>query len=283
MNTTNTNAPLVGVVIDGCTLERAIGEGERSTVYLATHTESGERFAVKVLSASTAEDTDWVQRFFREAKALGQLDHPTIVSVKNVGQEGEHYFMRMEYVAGKTIHELVLEGGKLNWEPATTLVLDIADALGHCHESQLIHRGVEPGHVMLTGDQEVKLTGFSLVKQVDPNVSITSQEVGSPHFMSPEQAGGKPVDARSDLYSLGCTFYYLLTGELPFPGKTAQEVFLKHFFHAPVPLERHTPDLPDGVHKVIRKCLRKKKAERYQSAASLTEDLRELLGLEAGE
>src|SRR4051812_20991895 len=275
---------LIGKEVDGCRIVKKIGQGGMGIVYLAEHTKLKQQYVVKILNPALVAAEDTVQRFFREAQSVARLNHPSIVGIQNVGQEGDYYYIRMEYVDGDTVENIVKEQKKLDWKLASKVVLDTAEALSHAHKKGIIHRDIKPENIMFTTAGVVKVMDFGLAKQVQAatKVSVTGQIVGTPFFMSPEQAGGKTTDARSDIYSLGVTFYYLITGVKPFNGKNLQEIFLKHFFYTPESPKIHTPDLPEPVCEIIRRCLKKKKKERYQSAAELAHDLKIALGQETG-
>src|SRR5581483_7293345 len=294
MSTENTSAgsggppsggpdPIIGKEIDGCAIVKKIGQGGMGIVYLAEHTKLRQQYVVKILNPALTAAEDTIQRFFREAQSVARLNHPGIVGIQNVGQEGEYYYIRMEYVDGDTVENIVKEQKKLEWKLATRIIYETAEALSHAHKKGTIHRDIKPENIMLTKNGEVKVMDFGLAKQVQAatKVSVTGQIVGTPFFMSPEQAGGKTVDARSDIYSLGVSYYYMLTGVKPFNGKNLQEIFLKHFFYQPESPKIHTPDVPENVCEVIRRCLKKKKKERYQSDAHLMKDLQAVL--EGGE
>ncbi len=271
--------PLIGKEIDGCAIVKKIGQGGMGIVFLAEHTKLRQQYVVKILNPALTAAEDTVQRFFREAQSVARLNHPCIVGIQNVGQEGEYYYIRMEFVDGDTVENIVKEQKKLDWRLATKIVLETSEALSHAHKRGTIHRDIKPENIMLAKSGEVKVMDFGLAKQVQSatKVSMTGQIVGTPFFMSPEQAGGKTVDARSDIYSLGVSYYYMLTGVKPFNGKNLQEIFLKHFFYTPESPKIYTPDLPENVCEIIRRCLKKKKKERYQSAAQLGRDLQAIL------
>ncbi|RMG12156.1 MAG: serine/threonine protein kinase, partial [Planctomycetota bacterium] len=271
--------PILGKVIDGCKVVRKLGQGGMGVVYLAEHESLGQEFVLKILNPSLTGAEDTVERFFREAQACAQLNHPGIVAIQNVGQEGEYYYIRMEYVEGETLEDVIRKEKQLEWRRATEYAIDVADALSHAHQKGMIHRDIKPENIMLTPKGEVKVMDFGLAKHVHSSakVSVTGQIVGTPFFMSPEQAGGKPTDARSDIYSLGVTLYYLTTGVKPFNGKNLQEIFLKHFFYAPESPKVYNESLPEALCEVIKRCLKKKKKERYQSAKALAADLRGIL------
>jgi hypothetical protein len=271
--------PILGKVIDGCRIQRKLGQGGMGVVYLAEHDTLHQLFVIKILNPALVGAEDTVERFFREAQACAQLNHPGIVAIQNVGQEGEYYFIRMEYIEGKTLEDTIKEKNQFEWRNATQVIVDTADALSHAHQKGMIHRDIKPENIMITPSGGVKVMDFGLAKHVhsQAKVSVTGQIVGTPFFMSPEQAGGKPTDARSDIYSLGVTLYYMLTGVKPFNGKNLQEIFLKHFFYAPESPKIYNAELPEALCEIVKKCLKKKKKERYQSAKELVKDLRTVL------
>ncbi|MGE0713311.1 MAG: protein kinase [Planctomycetota bacterium] len=271
--------PIIGKTIDGCVVQRKLGQGGMGVVYLAEHETLKQEFVLKILNPALTGAEDTVDRFFREAQACAQLNHPGIVAIQNVGQEGEYYFIRMEYVEGETLEDRIRQENQLDWREATRMCIEVADALSHAHQKGMIHRDIKPENVMRTPDGAVKVMDFGLAKHVHSSakVSVTGQIVGTPFFMSPEQAGGKPTDARSDIYSLGVTLYYLVTGVKPFNGKNLQEIFLKHFFYAPESPKIYNDALPESLCEIVKRCLKKKKKERYQSAKALVRDLQAIL------
>jgi serine/threonine protein kinase/outer membrane protein assembly factor BamB len=272
--------PHVGKLVDGCILDRKLGQGGMGIAYLATHTELQRHFVIKLLNPSLASSEDTIQRFYREAQSVAKLNHQNIVAIQNVGHDNDFYFIRMEYVDGVTLESIVRARKKLDWRKASEIIYQTVEALSHAHEKGIIHRDIKPENIMYCEDVNiVKVMDFGLAKHVQSakKVSITGQIVGTPFFMSPEQAGGKETDERSDIYSLGVTYYYLLSGVKPFNGKNLQEIFLKHFFYTPESPKIYTPELPQEVCDLIRQCLKKKKAERYQSAAAIGRDLERIL------
>jgi outer membrane protein assembly factor BamB/predicted Ser/Thr protein kinase/CRISPR/Cas system CMR-associated protein Cmr5 small subunit len=273
------NDPILGKVIDGCRIQRKLGQGGMGVVYLADHDSLHQPFVIKILNPALVGAEDTVERFFREAQACAQLNHTGIVAIQNVGQEGEYYFIRMEYIEGKTLEDTIKDKNQFEWRHAVQVIVDTAEALSHAHQKGMIHRDIKPENIMITPQGQVKVMDFGLAKHVHSSakVSVTGQIVGTPFFMSPEQAGGKPTDARSDIYSLGVTLYYMLTGVKPFNGKNLQEIFLKHFFYAPESPKIYNAELPEALCEVVKKCLKKKKKERYQSAKDLVKDLRTVL------
>lgn len=272
--------PHIGKVIDGCVLDRKLGQGGMGIAYLATHTELQRPFVIKLLNPTLTSSEDTIQRFYREAQSVAKLNHNNIVAIQNVGHDNGFYFIRMEYVDGVTLESVVRSRKKLAWRKASDIIFQTASALAHAHSKGIIHRDIKPENIMFCeGPGVVKVMDFGLAKHVQSatKVSVTGQIVGTPFFMSPEQAGGKETDERSDIYSLGVTYYYLVSGVKPFNGKNLQEIFLKHFFYTPESPKIYTPDLPQEVCDMIRQCLKKKKAERYQSADDIANDLDQIL------
>ncbi|HBP20420.1 MAG TPA: hypothetical protein DEA08_21840, partial [Planctomycetes bacterium] len=270
---------IIGKTIDCCVVKRKLGQGGMGVVYLAEHETLKQEFVLKILNPALTGAEDTVDRFFREAQACAQLNHSGIVAIQNVGQEGDLYFIRMEYVEGDTLEDQIKRENQLDWRVATQMVIEVAEALSHAHQKGMIHRDIKPENIMCLPDGSVKVMDFGLAKHVHSSakVSVTGQIVGTPFFMSPEQAGGKPTDARSDIYSLGVTLYYLVTGVKPFNGKNLQEIFLKHFFYAPESPKIYNEALPESLCEVVKRCLKKKKKERYQSAKALARDLQGVL------
>jgi outer membrane protein assembly factor BamB/predicted Ser/Thr protein kinase len=271
---------ILGKTIDACKVIRKLGQGGMGVVYLAEHETLNQEFVLKILNPALTGAEDTVERFFREAQACAQLNHPGIVAIQNVGQEGDYYFIRMEFVEGVTLEDVVKTETQVEWKRATQFIVDVAEALSHAHQKGMIHRDIKPENIMLTPEGQIKVMDFGLAKHVHSStkVSVTGQIVGTPFFMSPEQAGGKPTDARSDIYSLGVTLYYMATGVKPFNGKNLQEIFLKHFFYAPESPKIYNDALPESLCEIIKRCLKKKKKERYQSAKALARDLLAVLG-----
>lgn len=265
--------PLIGRTIDGCVVVARLAAGHSSNVYLAEHAALREAYAIKVLRPEACDEESTVERFFRQAQALAQLDHPAVPRIYNVGQEGPYYFLRMARIEGETAATAVERRGRLPHGAVAAIGEAVADALDHAHRKGLVHRQVGPRHILLDG-ASARLVGWGQVRHVSPVPSPGAAPLETePFWMSPELAGGKPTDARSDIFSLGVTLYFLLTGVKPFNGASAQEVFLKLFFYTPESPAIYVPDLPEALCQVVFKCIKKKKTERYQSAADLAKDL----------
>lgn len=253
-------------------LEKPIGEGGMGIVYRARDNTTDQVVAVKIIREHIACETRAVKRFLREAEAAGRLNHPGIVRIFDEGTDVEHYLV-MEYVEGVTIREWVRTFGR-SWRPIVLLLGEVLGALYHAHSRGIIHRDIKPENIVVTTDRHAKLMDFGLARPLtSPGATITQSGaiVGTVAYMSPEQAGGKRGDERSDLYSLGVVAYELLTGKRPFSGDSPMQTLLKHIQEDPMPPRRHNPGLPEALEDVILRLLCKKPDERFASAAEAWE------------
>jgi serine/threonine-protein kinase len=265
---------------------RRIGRGAMAEVYLAEQLSLGRQVALKILSSDLASDAAYVSRFQHEARSAAALVHANIVQVHEVGCADGAYFIAQEYVPGNNLGELVNKQGRL--EPG--LVLDIlrqaASALHKAQEGGIVHRDIKPENLMLGRGGEVKVADFGLARVIAPGGAQLTQvgvTMGTPLYMSPEQIEGRPVDARSDLYSLGITAYHLLAGEPPFQGETPLAVAVQHLNSRPAPLADGNPELPLRLTRVIDKLIAKRPEDRYQSPGELLAELRSLAKQAAAE
>ncbi len=271
--------PLVGKVIGGCRIISVLGEGGMGVVYKAEDISLSRVVALKILPSRVTKKPVLVERFKREARAAAQVEHPNIVQVYRVGQEGDQYYIVMQYIKGTNLADKVKDEGRLDSKTATNMMFNVAQGLSVAHEHGIIHRDIKPDNIMLTEKGEVKLADFGLAREVesDSDISQTGQVLGTPYYMSPEQCDGRPVDGRADIYSLGATFYYLVTGVKPFTGDTPYQVLMKHISEPLIPPREFAPDLPDEVEAIITKMMQKNPADRYPSDSALVEDLGKLL------
>jgi serine/threonine-protein kinase len=252
-------------------------------VYKAVHQTMGRFVAIKLLAPDLTR-TDKAREFFeREVKAAAKLNHPNIVTAYDANQAGERFFLVMEYVDGPNLSQLVREQGPLPVEQACEYIRQAALGLDYAHDLGLIHRDVKPSNLLVqqtnTGPQ-VKILDFGLALVTaadagsDSSLGTAQTVLGTPDYVSPEQAKNQyRVDGRSDLYSLGCTFYYLLTGEPPFTGGTALEKMLRHGSEAPVSIQSKRPGIPDAVAAIVHKLLAKNPKWRYQKGGELAAEL----------
>lgn len=261
-------ASLVGRTVKNYHLLEWVGNGAMSTVYKAYHAELDRFVAVKILDCSMAEGNDLAARFQREAWAVARLDHPNILPVYDFGQEGELSIIVTKYVEGGTLRDIL--GHPLPLEQCARILSQLAEALDHAHQHGIIHRDVKPSNVLLSKDGSVCLSDFGLAKfEGQPKITETGQSLGTPDYISPEQAQGLPVDARSDVYSLGAMLYEMLTGQVPYCAETAVAVIVKHITEAPPGLRQINPKIPESVEKVVLKAMAKRPEDRYQSAGEL--------------
>ncbi|WLG28479.1 serine/threonine-protein kinase [Pseudomonas lurida] len=255
----------MNIVIPGYDIEGEIGEGAMASVYLATQRSLERKVALKVMAAALAADPSFCERFLREGKTLARLSHPHTVTIHDIGNVGELYYMAMEYLPNGTLKERIAAG--MTPEQGVTLIRQIASALGYAHAQGLVHRDVKPANILFRADGTAVLSDFGIAKSLDDRTQFTQAgfAVGTPSYMSPEQARGQEIDGRADLYALGVVLYEILVGKLPYNGTDALSTALAH-------LTEPLPELP--VHhgryqEVLRKLLAKDPAERFPDAAAL--------------
>jgi serine/threonine-protein kinase len=258
-------------------LVRVLGRGGMGTVYEAVDLLLARRVAIKLLSPSVAaRGEEQVGRLLEEARAVARLEHPNIVAVYQVGRRDGTYFIAMQLVRGQSASQRLRDDGPLPAGEAARVALEAARGLGAAHARGLVHRDVKPDNILLGEDGSVKVADFGLAREprrAATGVTASDVVVGTPHFMSPEQAQGFAVDARSDLYSLGATWYCLLAGRPPFAGASAFEVMFQHVHEEPPDLARLRRDVPAAHLRLIGRALAKKPADRFQSAADLISEL----------
>ena len=256
-----------------------IGEGGMALVYKAECTLLQRVVAIKVLRSQFSADREFVERFRREAQAAASLSHPNVVNIFDVGQDGDIHYIVMEYIAGRNLKEVINEAAPLPLNQALRITLQISDALRHAHEHNIIHRDIKPHNILITEEGIVKVTDFGIARAVTASgYTQTGVVMGSVQYFSPEQAKGLPVGPQSDLYSLGCVLYEMLTGEVPFTGESPIAVALKHLQEEPPLLGRIAATYPKKVVEVLKRALAKDLNERYPSALVLSKDLQEILG-----
>jgi serine/threonine-protein kinase len=263
-------------------LLKKLGEGGMGAVYLAEDAKTSRKAALKVLPKQFAANAEFLKRFRREAEAASKLQHPNIVGAYASGQDLGYHFYVMEYCDGESLDRLLAREKTMPWDRAADVVLQAARALQYAHAHHFIHRDIKPANIFLTKEGVAKLLDLGLSKKIIEETGLSFQTVsgailGTPHYISPEQAAGeRTIDGRADIYSLGATFYHLLTGEPPFPGTTALEIIAKHV-NAQLPNPQDVQEnIPDGVVHVIRKMMAKKPQDRYPDCGALLEDLEEI-------
>lgn len=253
-----------------------IGDGGMALVYSAKDILLNRLVAVKVLRDQYATDSEFIDRFHREAQAAASLSHPNVVNVYDVGQIGKTPFIVMEYVEGKNLSEIIKEQGVLKPEYAVSIAIQICSALTHAHRHNIVHRDIKPHNVLVTKDELVKVTDFGIAAVSSISITATGVVLGSVSYFSPEQARGNKVDHQSDLYSLGVVLYEMLCGRVPFRGDTPISIALKHIQDLPVPPAQINPAISPELEQIVLKLLRKKPSERYQTARELSIELENL-------
>ncbi|HVR83490.1 MAG TPA: protein kinase, partial [Planctomycetota bacterium] len=246
---------LENTLLGHCRLIRKLGEGGMGAVWLARHETLDKEVAVKILPENYANDPESVPRFLREAKAAARLDHPNVVQVLDAGTEGERHFIVMQYVDGTDLEKTLKKKGP--FAPADALVVGkrVALALAAAHKMGIVHRDIKPANILLTKQGRVMVADFGLARDVTggPTITAPQEAIGTPHYLSPEQARGEKVDGRSDLYSLGGTLYTLLTGKTPFTGASPVAIAMKHVSadEKPVPIRELIPTIPEEVQALV--------------------------------
>ncbi len=251
--------------IQGYQIERELGQGGMSTVYLATQESLHRHVALKIMSAALAADRTFAERFIKEGRTIAQLSHPHIVAIYDIGETENHFYIAMEHVGGGDLKQRIVHG--MDSIAALKILRDIAGALGYAHSRGFVHRDVKPANILFRENGTAVLTDFGIAKAIGSDASLTGvgKSIGTPHYMSPEQARGESVDGRSDLYSLGIAFYEMLTGDVPYQGEDTFAVALKHINDPKPILPQHLATwqpLLDGM-------VGKDPAERFVDAEQL--------------
>jgi serine/threonine protein kinase len=270
--------PIIGKQIGHCTVQRKLGQGGMGAVYLAHHPGLNRAVAIKVLPGDLASDPEYKERFFREARLAARLEHPNVVQVHDVGEEQGIHYISMQYIEGKSLDAILREKKKLALNEALAITKRVAVALSAAAKLGIVHRDIKPHNILLSKDGVVKVADFGLAKDEDANRSISEPGtiMGTPYYMSPEQAKGEKVDPRGDIYSLGATLYHMLTGKRMFDGGTPVSIVMKQINEEPVPIREIDPAVPEAVAAVVGKMLKKDPGQRYASADELIRALDEI-------
>ncbi len=271
--------------IPGYQIISKLGAGAMAAVFKARQIALDRMVAIKVLPKRMSENKEFVDRFYKEGKAAAKLNHANIVGAIDVGEaNGFHYFV-MEYVEGQTVYDKLEKGERYTEKEALKLIIQTCEALAHAHKAGFIHRDVKPKNIMITKEGNAKLADMGLARETS-DVAAAQAEAGkaygTPYYIAPEQIRGElDVDQRADLYSLGATFYHMVTGRVPFDAATPSAVMHKHLREELIPPDHLNPDLSAGVGEIIEVAMKKKAKDRYQTAEEMLTDLQRVAAGEA--
>jgi serine/threonine protein kinase len=272
-----------GFILGKYKLLRHLGKGGMSQVYLAEHMLMKRKVAIKVLPSNRVADSTYLERFRIEARAAAKLDDPNIVRAYDIDNDKDTHYIVMEYVEGQDLHQLVRDKGPLPFEKAADYIAQVARGLAHAHAMGLVHRDIKPANCLLDKNEVVKLLDMGLARLIDDEASLTLDNnenvLGTADYLAPEQAlNSHKADARADIYSLGCTLYFLLTGHPPFPDGTISERLIKHQVEQAPSIFKDRPDAPSVLVNICNRMMAKKPEDRYQTAGDVAERLADWLG-----
>ena len=282
-NTQQHMSTLVGMQLSGrYRLDAQIGAGGMSTVYKAFDVNLERRVAIKLLHREMSADSDQLERFRREARAVAQLSHPHIVGVIDAGEDENRPYIVFEYVEGETLKDRIRRLGRLPIDESLAYAIEIARALGCAHAHEIVHRDVKPQNVLLDPEGSAKVTDFGIARSLrDDGLTADGRVLGTTDYVSPEQALGHDVDGQSDIYSLGVVLYEMLTGDVPFHGENQISVAMKHVREDLPDIQRVRPEVSATTAAVLDRMTDKDLAHRYADVPSLIADLEDALALEA--
>ena len=252
-----------------------IGVGGMAVVYKARCHRLNRLVAVKILKEELAEDADFRRRFHSESQAVAMLSHPNIVAVYDVSRSGNIEYIVMELIEGITLKQYINRKGLLNWKEALHFTTQVAKALSHAHSRGIIHRDIKPHNIMILKDGSVKVADFGIARLMSTQNTLTQEALGSVHYISPEQAKGGHVDARSDIYSLGVVMYEMLTSHLPFEGESAVSIAIQHISAIPLLPREINPDIPVGLESITMHAMEPDVNNRYATTDEMLQDLEE--------
>jgi serine/threonine-protein kinase len=253
-----------------------VGSGGMADVYKARDQRLNRFVAIKVLKPEYSSDKSFVNKFRGEAQSAAGLSHPNIVNVYDVGDDSGLHFIVMELVEGITLKRFIERKGKLEIKEAVGIGIQISQGMEAAHDNHIIHRDIKPQNIIISRDGKVKVTDFGIAKATNSN-TITSNAMGSVHYLSPEQARGGYSDEKSDIYSLGVTLYEMLSGKVPFAGDNTVSVALLHIQGEAMPLRELDPEIPISIDKIVQKCMQKRPERRYHTASELITDLKKAI------
>ena len=276
-----------GLVVGPYVILDRLGAGGRGRVFKAQHRLMGRLAALKIIAPHIASRASSIARFHREMRLIGRLDHPNVIRAFDADQVGDLLYIVMEYVAGRSLDHVIAGRGALPAAEVVDYMAQVALGLAHAHERGIVHRDVKPANLLLSEEGQIKVLdlGLSALMEADSEASFATADgriVGTVNYMSPEQATAMSIDGRSDLFSLGCTMYQLLTGRLPFPGETIAECLVLRIKGLSTSITDFRPDLSPRLIEVLMKLMARRPEDRFQTAAEAAEALQTLADQEAG-
>jgi eukaryotic-like serine/threonine-protein kinase len=277
------SSAMIGTVLSGrYRLEAKLGSGGMSTVYLARDQTLDRQVAVKVMHREMSEQADQLARFRQEARAVAKLSHPNVVSVIDAGEDGGHPYIVFEYVAGETLKQRVSRDGALAPQEAIAYAIEIARGLSMAHARKMVHRDIKPQNILIDAEGRAKLTDFGISRQLEQDgMTATGRVLGTTDYVAPEQAMGRQVDPRSDIYSLGVVLYEMLVGQVPFAADSQVGVAMKHVNEELPDVQRRRPEVSAAVALVVERATAKDPAQRYEHVGEMIDDLETALEVEA--
>ncbi len=280
---TRPSSSMIGTTLSGrYRLEAKLGSGGMSTVYLARDETLDRSVAVKVMHREMSEQEDQLERFRQEARAVAKLSHPNVVSVIDAGEDGGYPYIVFEYVEGETLKQRIARVGALDTQDAIAYAIEVARGLSVAHARKLVHRDIKPQNVLIDSEGRAKLTDFGISRQLEQDgMTATGRVLGTTDYVSPEQAMGKQVDPRSDIYSLGVVLYEMLLGQVPFQADSQVGVAMKHVNEDLPDVQRRREDLSAAAALVVERATSKDPGQRYQQVGEMIDDLSTALEVEA--
>ncbi len=276
------SSAMIGTVLSGrYRLEAKLGSGGMSTVYLARDQTLDRQVAVKVMHREMSEQADQLERFRQEARSVAKFSHPNVVSVIDAGEDGHPYIV-FEYVEGETLKQRISRNGALDPQEAIAYAIEIARGLSVAHARNMVHRDIKPQNILIDAEGRAKLTDFGISRQLEQDgMTATGRVLGTTDYVAPEQAMGRKVDPRTDIYSLGVVLYEMLVGQVPFAADSQVGVAMKHVNEELPDVQRRRPDVSAAVALVVERSTAKDPAERYQEVGEMIDDLSTALEVEA--
>ena len=270
---------LVGSVLAGrYEIVEEVGSGGMAIVYRAMDRILNRYVAIKVLRADLKDDAEFVRRFNIEAQSAASLTHPNIVSIYDVGTDGDIHYIVMEFIEGITLKDYIDKNGELNWREAVGYAIQIASGIEQAHKNSIIHRDIKPHNIIMTPSGTLKITDFGIARaSMQSTVTCEDTAIGSVHYVSPEQARGGYVDERSDIYSLGIVLYEMLTGRVPFDNESPVTIALMHLQTAPTPPREIVLSIPKAIEDIVLKAIAKEVSARYSSITDMKNDMQAVL------